>query len=352
MFDKTSLPLSQIDANRLYTLSIDMLGVANFEGYFTHLNPAWQAALGYPLDELISHPYLHFIHPDDRAATVAEAQKIAEGATTLLFKNRYLHKDGHYIWLSWNATPYVKESIMYFSARDITQQVKIERQREQLIVELDAFAHTVAHDLKDPLSIITSYADLLQESPDDREFIEQCTLAIAKKSRKMHHIIDELLRFASLNRGDEVALAEINMSEIIYEAKQRLFLMLDKYNPKIIEPETWHSALGYAPWLEEVWTNYLSNAIKYSGTPTVIELGSDIQPDGMVRFWVKDNGEGLSLTEQKEVFGEFSRLNLRVKGHGLGLSIVQRIVERLGGFVGVESQINHGSLFYFTLPSD
>jgi two-component system sensor histidine kinase/response regulator len=100
-----------------------------------------------------------------------------------------------------------------------------------------------------------------------------------------------------------------------------------------------------------VWANYISNAIKYGGRPPHIELGATAQDDGMVRFWVRDNGAGLTPEEQTRLFIPFTRLDqVQVKGHGLGLSIVRRIVGKLGGQVGVESQVGQGSVFSFTLP--
>jgi len=95
----------------------------------------------------------------------------------------------------------------------------------------------------------------------------------------------------------------------------------------------------------------MSNAIKYGGQPPRVELGADWQSDGTVRFWVRDNGQGIAPEDQARLFTPFTRLDqVRARGHGLGLSIVRRIVEKLGGQVGVESGIDQGSLFYFTLP--
>ncbi|MEW5960997.1 MAG: ATP-binding protein, partial [Chloroflexota bacterium] len=111
--------------------------------------------------------------------------------------------------------------------------------------------------------------------------------------------------------------------------------------------------MGYAPWVEAVWTNYISNAIKYGGRPPHVELGAEVQPGGMVEFWIKDNGDGLSAEEQRRVFAPFTRLSqVSTEGHGLGLSIVQRIVEKLGGQVGVKSEgkPGQGCTFSFFLP--
>jgi signal transduction histidine kinase len=110
-------------------------------------------------------------------------------------------------------------------------------------------------------------------------------------------------------------------------------------------------ALGYAPWVEAAWVNYLSNAVRYGGTPPHIELGCTRQADGMIRFWVRDGGPGISPEQQVRLFQPFEQVNkIRAKGHGLGLSIVRRIIEKLGGKVGVESAVGQGSTFWFTLP--
>jgi signal transduction histidine kinase len=113
------------------------------------------------------------------------------------------------------------------------------------------------------------------------------------------------------------------------------------------------AALGYAGWVEEVWVNYISNAIKYGNKPPRVELGATPQPDGMIRFWVRDNGPGLSPEQQAKLFTPFTQLSpIRATGYGLGLSIVARIMDKLGGQVGVESEgiAGRGSLFYLLRP--
>jgi two-component system, sensor histidine kinase and response regulator len=101
-----------------------------------------------------------------------------------------------------------------------------------------------------------------------------------------------------------------------------------------------------------VWVNYLSNAIKYGGQPPHVELGCDEQPGDILRFWVRDNGRGIPIEEQAGLFTAFGENSkVRATGHGLGLSIVQTIVEKMGGRVGMDSTPGHGSAFYFTLPA-
>jgi PAS domain S-box-containing protein len=227
-------------------------------------------------------------------------------------------------------------------------------ERDQLISELDAFAHTVAHDLKNPLTVLLGYSGLLENGfdriPADRR--QEMLHSIGRTSEKMTSIVNELLLLASVRKREDIALGPLDMSYVVREARERLSQMIAEWQAEVVMPDQWPAAMGYSPWVEEVWANYISNAIKYGGKPPRIELGAGPQPNGTVRFWVRDNGHGLSIEDQRRLFGEFSRLSEgQVEGHGLGLSIVRRIVTKLGGEVGVESQIGQGSMFYFTLPA-
>jgi len=221
------------------------------------------------------------------------------------------------------------------------------------IAELDAFAHTVAHDLKNPLSLIIGFTELLVLDQETMDLEQRSELLqnVLKSGYKAVNIIDELLLLSSVRKQD-VPLQAVNMGRVISNACKRLNLLIADSKATITQPEQWPTALGYAPWLEEVWINYLSNAMKYGGKPPQIEVGAAEQFDNMIRFWVKDNGHGLTPTQQSMLFAEFTRLDeIRADGHGLGLSIVRRIIDKLGGGVGVESESGVGSTFYFTLPA-
>jgi PAS domain S-box-containing protein len=239
--------------------------------------------------------------------------------------------------------------------QDITVRKQVEQERERLIEELDAFAHTVAHDLRNPVGLIIGFAELEQDSdatPSDD--LRQSLRVIARVGHKMNSIIEELLLLAGV-RQTQVEVKPLDMAGIVAEAQLRLTDMIQEHKAEIVmqRPDAWPVALGHAPWVEEVWTNYISNGIKYGGRPPRLALGATAQDDGMVRFWIRDNGPGLTPEDQGRVFTPFTRLaQARATGHGLGLSIVRRIVERLGGQVGVESEglPGRGSVFYFTLP--
>jgi signal transduction histidine kinase len=223
--------------------------------------------------------------------------------------------------------------------------------REQAIDDLNAFAHMVAHDLKNPLQAlkVSSYYLLKNIDDSNKEVVE----AIQRTGDKMNSIVDELLVLASVRQQDVVP-EELAMGVIVEEAKTRISSLIQKSGAQIHVPSYWPLAMGYAPWIEEVWDNYLSNAIKYGGKPPHLELGADELEGGYVCFWVRDDGDGIPQDEQERLFGAFSSVTTNKQmGHGLGLSIVKRIVEKLGGEVWVESsgEPGQGSVFSFTLPA-
>lgn len=241
-------------------------------------------------------------------------------------------------------------------AREELERRVAERTAElrQANADLEAFAHTVAHNLQNPLSIIVGYTNMLQLDYTiltTGEILDHLDL-IARNGHKMADIIKELLLLAGV-RKMEVDIRPLDMAPIVAEAQQRLTHIIKERQARISLPtaSAWPVSVGYAPWIEEVWVNYLSNALKYGGQPPNVELGGTKQINGMVRYWIRDNGPGISLEEQARLFKPFTQLgSIRAKGHGLGLFIVQSIVEKLDGQVGIESKIGQGSTFSFTLP--
>ncbi|MBC8315207.1 MAG: PAS domain S-box protein [Bacteroidales bacterium] len=249
--------------------------------------------------------------------------------------------------------------------RDITLQKQLEitlrDQSDELKgrnEELDAYAQTVAHDLKNPLGLVIGYSDLIITDYDELSENETKTYIgeINDAGKKMQNIIDNLLLFASL-RKEEIKPNVLDMGDIVGETIKRLKPMIKEKNATITIPDKWPRVVGYAAWVEEIWINYLSNALKYGGESPRIELGSDTGKsknilEGFARFRVRDFGSGIDLKEKKHLFKSFERFDAgTAKGHGLGLSIVKRIVEKLGGEVDVISEAGKGSTFYFTLPT-
>lgn len=245
-------------------------------------------------------------------------------------------------------------SIRYAIERKQTEQAMREHavELEFRNRELDAFSHTVAHDLRSPLTVILGYAELIEESYDS---ISSDTLltyirGILKQGRKVNTIIQELLLLSSV-RKSEVEVNPLDMLGIVEGAIERLKYPIEDANPQIHLPDQLPAALGHSLWVEEVWFNYISNALKYGGHSPQIHIGGE-RANGGVRYWVRDNGPGIPESAQEGLFVPFTQISqVKSDGYGLGLSIVRRIVEKLSGYVGVESEPGKGSTFYFVLPA-
>lgn len=253
----------------------------------------------------------------------------------------------------------LKDVTRHFLAEEEIKQANIQltdeiQEKEKLIGDLDAFSHTVAHDLQNMLGSIVSASNLIQKGVDDmtKDELLEINEMINLAATKTMHVTKELLTLASV-RQQEIKPLPVDMLHVITESVKRVQDILNSKNAQLSFPDQWPVILGNESWLEEVWINYLSNAVKYGGTPPKIELGSEILSNGYAKFWIKDNGKGLSSEEITLLFNKFTRLDtLRAKGHGLGLSIVKRIIEKQNGEVGIESKNipGEGSTFFFILP--
>jgi diguanylate cyclase (GGDEF)-like protein/PAS domain S-box-containing protein len=128
----TTLRALEAESARHFDLSLDMISIAGFDGCFRSVNPAFERTLGYRPEELVGHPFLEFVHPDDHERTEQEAISLAGGVKTVKFQNRYLAKDGDVHWLEWTAIPLSDEGLIYGVARDITDRKTLELELERL----------------------------------------------------------------------------------------------------------------------------------------------------------------------------------------------------------------------------
>jgi PAS domain S-box-containing protein len=147
-------PPTEDDLREFLDLSIDMLCIAGIDGYFKHLNPAWERTLGYKKEELLSRPYVDFVHPEDREAAIAEANSLAAGRDTFIFENRFRCKDGSYKWLRWTGAVRAEKGVIYASARDVSP-----RKREEARV---AAQHAVTRVLAEAPTLASAGARILQ----------------------------------------------------------------------------------------------------------------------------------------------------------------------------------------------
>jgi PAS domain S-box-containing protein len=351
----------------------DAVMVTDERGQIKFMNPVAEVLTGWRQSEAKGQDpgaVFRIIHEETRWPVDSPIMQALRGgqAVNLPGGTLLISRDGREIPIDDSVAPVRDEKgritgcVLVF--RDITERKRAEENLRRYAAELearnrelDAFAHTVAHDLKNPAGIVVGFSQVLQDghtTMSDSQRLE-IAQALSRTGHKMNSIIDELLLLAEL-RDAQVETGPLDMRRVVAEAQQSLEHTILKAGAELVmvRPEAWPKAVGYAPWLEQVWVNYISNALKYGGAPPRVELGATEQLDGRVRFWVRDYGPGLTPEQQAHLFAPFAQLqHVRPKGHGLGLSIVRRIMEKLGGHAGVESKgvSGQGSMFYFTLPA-
>ena len=363
---------SEIRYRRLYEQSNDAIIIHSLGGTIQDINGRACEMLGHDRETLLQTKVLT-LHPEEEHETVGQALQILAERGATQYESRFQRSDGTLIIVDISASVFDREKgLVQAIARDMTervnaaktlvaQKVELEARNE----ELDAYAHTVAHDLKGPLGLIVGYAQLmeLELGGESDAIMAKGIRVIAKQSLKMNDIIEALLMLAGV-RDAEVEIERLDMQGIVDEVLIRLKGMIQATQAEIVLPASWPEALGYPLWVEEIWVNYLNNAIKYGGSPPRLELGASAVPNNgsdpstasqrLIRFWVKDNGLGLTAEEQTRLFTPFTRLyRAPTAGHGLGLSIVQRIATKLGGRAQVSSDgvPGQGSTFSFSLPA-
>ncbi|MEW5722666.1 MAG: PAS domain S-box protein [Thermodesulfobacteriota bacterium] len=200
--DITERKRAMEERDRLFNLSIDMLCIAGFDGYFKQLNPAWTKTLGWTSDELRSKPWLDFVHPDDRQATIEAGEQLAQGREVFTFENRYLCRDGSYRWISWNSFPLSDQALIFAVARDITEHKRYAQEREKLITELQIALAEVR-----TLSGLLPICSNCKKIRDDRGYWQQVEKYIGEHTgaRFSHSICPDCLHELYPGLADRVA---------------------------------------------------------------------------------------------------------------------------------------------------
>ncbi|MCK5717876.1 MAG: response regulator [Thiomargarita sp.] len=231
------------------------------------------------------------------------------------------------------------------------EQKNIELQNKNR--ELDAFTQFVVNDLKNPLLRQAGFTKVLMKS----NLLDNNLLTFLQEIEEARHQMVELVDNMGLlakTHNQDLMMEPLDMEKIMVTVQHRFSTMIDKYQAEITFQETWPTVLGYTPWIEKILETYISNGLKYGGTPPTLELGATLQDDNMVQFWVRDNGLGLRTEQRKQLFSpllDISKAKFTQEGYGLKLSIVRLLIEKCGGHVAVSSEVGRGSTFSFTLQS-
>lgn len=365
---ETALREKTEELDLYFTNSLDLLCIADTDGYFRRLNPEWEKTLGYTIEELVGQKFLDFVHPEDYDSTINAVASLTEQHSILGFENRYRCKDGSYRWIEWRSYP--MDKLIYAVARDITErkraQDEINRMNEVLEQrvnertaqlqaanqELESFAYSVSHDLRSPLRAIDGFSKVLMEEYQERLPQEALRYLdrISKGAQKMGRLIDDLLLLSRLTRS-EMKMEHVDLSAIVFEIIQDLQIGHPDRSVKYdVQPAI--TVYGDKTLLRVMMQNLLENAWKFTiDQPQAhIEFGTQLIDHETVYF-IRDNGAGFDMTYIDKLFNVFQRLHRddEYPGTGIGLATVQRIIKRHGGRVWAEGNVDKGATFYFVL---
>ena len=347
---------AQEQVEGFFAMSLDLLCMVGFDGYFTRVNVSWQRVLGHTREDLMAEPHLNLVHPDDREATIAEWAKLPGGGVMTSFENRYRCQDGSYKWLLWNAIAKDEEQIVYAVARDNTDRKIAEQEALENLRMRSDFVSFVTHQLRTPLSGIKWMLELAKDAEDADE--KASYIQDARESgERLIGLVNDLLDASRLESGKlQVVLEPVRLRTVTDAVLGDLATLVREkgHTVAVDSPPDLPEAMLDLTLLRQVVLNLISNAIKYTPAGGHIDIGIGRDAGGGVRWSIHDSGIGIPKTSQGRLFEKFYRADnahtIDTEGTGLGLYLVRLIVERFGGTIVCDSEEGRGTLFYFTVP--
>jgi signal transduction histidine kinase len=233
--------------------------------------------------------------------------------------------------------------------RSAIEQHALRREIARARGDLHAIGSRVAHDLRTEVASILTNSELLREViSKDKPPLSDIMEPIFGSVDALGKII-ERLSFMAMVSARGAAKKQLDMGHVVGRALQRMESEILRRKASMIQPDFWPTVSGEAAWIEKIWCDLLTNALIHSSGPARIELGWLSKESGH-RFWVRDNGAGVSPEVRSQLFQPFHMMHRANGPRGLGLSMVQRLVELQGGSCGYEHREEGGSNFFFTLP--
>jgi PAS domain S-box-containing protein len=355
--------------NRFFTLALEMLGIADFDGRLLQLNSSWEKALGFTEEEMKAVTGLDLVHPEDRENLLAGLNAVRSGTPLPGFEGRFRHKDGSYRWLAGTAVPFLAEKLIYIFARDITPRREAEANVNRLNSELhqriadltavnqelEAFNYSIAHDLRSPLRSMSGFSQALLEdetetlSPRGLEYARR----VARSAKYMDALLLDLLNYSRFAR-EEVPPELVDLDILVPELLALVEREVRERGAKVEIVPPLGKVHAHLATLKQILANLIANSLKFvtpERTPLLRVRTSE--QNGRIRICVEDNGIGIAEEHYEKIFGLFQRLHDPEKypGTGIGLALVRKGAERMGGKVSVESKLGEGSRFWVELPS-
>jgi len=345
----------------IWNVSQDLLAVADLEGKYLSVNPAWTATLGWSQDDLLGRTSQWLLHPEDREKTRAEIRHLASGRMTTRFESRFRHKDNSYRWFSWKAAP--EKGRIYATGRDITELKDAENKMREMRLELAqigrrtslaAMSAAIAHEIKQPLGAIVANAAAglrwLSKAPPSIEEAQETFQDIAAAGHRASEVIQSIR--AMYSQGDHAGVP-VDVNEIVRETIALVRSELEAANiaAKIELARELPPVSGHRGQLQQVILNLVTNAVDamraITDRPPVLRIGSRLVSD-RVEVSVEDSGTGIQPEYTERIFEAF--FTTKTSGMGMGLAICRSIVEVHRGTLSVAPCVPHGSVFRVTLP--
>lgn len=319
--------------------------------------------LGYQPDDVEGFPnhvdsFSESLHPEDREQLWEHIQKHFDDGGVFEDEYRLRKKDGNYRWFrvrgNTTRSDIGEPLVMAGSTFDITDRKEFELQLNHSNTDLAQFAYVASHDLQEPLRAVAGFCQLLGRRYGDvldekaHGYIES---AVDGASR-MSVMIQDLLAFSRVGSDDQ-PLERVDLNEVVFEAQKSMGVMIAECNARIECSGDLPVVSGYRQMLIQLFQNLLSNAMKFGkpGVPVFVSVTAHTTDDH-IQVCVEDNGVGIEPAYQAQIFTMFQRLHRReeVSGTGIGLAICQRVVDRHGGKIRVESNGSDGSRFILNFP--
>ena len=347
---------------QVWNVSQDLLVVADLEGKFLSVNPAWATTLGWSEADLLGKSSQWLLHPDDREKTRAETKELAAGRRTARFETKFRHKDGSYRWISWKAAP--DGGLIYAMGRDVTELKTAEDELRKARHELAQTAHrttmaamtaAIAHEIKQPLAAIVTNANAglrwLGRAQPDLDEARDSFEHIAADGHRASEVIQSI---RTMFAGSDQEGASLDANELITET---LGLMRSDLDTASIQVELELTAeipniRGHRGQLQQVILNVISNAVEamraVPDRTRVLHVRSGmLEPDG-ITISVEDSGTGIDPKNADRIFDAF--FTTKANGMGMGLAICRSIVEAHGGTLSASPGVPHGAVFQVSLP--